>query len=260
MAPDTDDARMQRLYRDGASIRDIAAACGRDPKTVHRRLAAAGVPRRRSGGSASQGPRTRLTPDQVSAIKAAYLAGGVSLHDLGTAYRVSGDTIARKLRRAGVAVRPRGRTLAAAPAQASQDVLRLHAQGLPPRDIAARLRRGAPGDVARELRRGGLAPHRRRPIPPPAELAVCYARAGSLRALSSTVRAGEDRLKAALEEAGVPVGSLRRVPPGLRPDVARLAAAGASPAQISAQTGLSPDLFPQVGRPPRAADGSPRAA
>jgi transposase len=250
MAPGPEEALMKRLYDQGASIRDIAAACGRSPKTVHRHLTAAGVTfRSPGGGSPRQRRRVRLTPAQEQQIQAAYRAGAVSLDELGTAYGTSGDTIGRRLRRAGVPVRPRGQTIAAAPVPAGKDVLRLHRQGLPPRDIAARLHRGTAAGIARELRRAGITPHRRRPVPPPAELAVAYARAGSLRALSTTLRAGEDRLKTALEAAGVPAGSLRHVPPALRPEVARLAATGATRDQIAAQTGISADVIPQVGKP-----------
>jgi Helix-turn-helix domain len=261
MAPDPGDTQLERLYRSGASIRETASACGRSPKTVHRRLTAAGVPMRPPGGAAArQAPRARLTPAQQDAVKDTYPAGGVSLHDLGTAYQVSGDTIGRVLRRAGIPVRPRGRTLAAAPAPASQDVLRLHGEGLPPRDIAARLQRGTPASTARQLRRAGVTPHRRRLLPPPAELAVTYAQAGSLRALSKAIPVGEDRLRAGLEEAGVPAGSLRHVPPGLRPEVARLAAAGTAPAQISAQTGVSLDALKQIGKTSQAGTASSRTA
>lgn len=260
MPPEADRASIPRLYLDGASIRAIAGACGRDPKTVHRRLAAAGVPRRRPGGSARTGPRAKITPEQVPAIAAAYQAGKVSLADLGVTYKVSGDTIARKLRQAGVTIRPRGRNLTAADLTATEEVLHLHAQGLPPRDIAARLHRGTAADVARVLHRAGVIPHRARPIPRPRELAVSYARAGSLRALSASLKIAEDRLRAALQAAGVPPGSLRHVPVPLRTEVARLAAAGVSPDQIAARTGLSPELFPQVGRPHGATAGSPHAA
>jgi hypothetical protein len=252
-----DDTLISRLYRDGTSIRGTAAASRRAPKTVHRRLQAAGVPLRRPGGSTRRDPPVQLTPGQIAEAAATYTGGTVSLHDLGAAYGVSGDTMARKLRAAGAEIRPRGRTLAAAPAQASADVLRLHHQGLPPRDIAAQLGRGTAGCIARELRRAGLTPHRGRPMPAPVTLAVAYARAGSLRALQPTVRVDEVRLKAALSASGVPVGSLRRVPPPLRAEVARLAASGVSRGQISVRTGLKADLFPQVGRPVGTAGGSP---
>jgi hypothetical protein len=205
------------------------------------------------GAAARQAPRARLTPAEQDAVKDTYPAGGVSLHNLGTAYQVSGDTIGRVLRRAGIPVRPRGRTLAAAPAPASQDVLRLHGEGLPPRDIAARLQRGTP---ASQLRRAGVTPHRRRPRPPHAELAVTYARAGSLRALAKAIPVGEERLRAGLEEAGVPPGSLRHVPRGLRPEVARLAAAGTALGQISAQTGVSLDALKQIGKTSQAGTAS----
>lgn len=260
MAPDLDDTRLGRLYRDGTSIRGIAAVSGHAPKTVHRRLEAAGIPRRPPGGGfPRQARRVPFTHAQENEIIAAYQAERISLDDLGARYERSGDTIRRLLRRRGEPIRPRGRTLATTPVPPKPEVLRLHGQGWPPRDIARQTGEGTAADIARQLRRAGLTPHTRRPLPPPGELAVAYARAGTLRALGRETRISEDRLKDALAAAGVPAGSLRHVPVAGRPEVARLAAAGATPAQIAGQTGINAAAL-QALRPPDPGRTQPAAA
>lgn len=200
MAPDPRSTRMARLYRDGKSIRQVAVACGCSPKTVHRQLIASGVPLRPPGGvKGRRAARQPLTTREELAAAAAYQGDRASLHSLGVAYGVSGDTMARRLRARGTEIRPRGRPLAAgSPAEPSGDVLRLHSQGLRPRDIAAKLGRSDPAEIARQLRAAGLTPHRCRPIPARAELAAAYADAGSVRALARRYQVAEDRLRKAL--------------------------------------------------------------
>ena len=224
MAPDPDDMRMMRLYDDGASIRETAAACGRAPKTVHRRLAAAGVPRRRPGWrvaarggvSGPRPPRRRPSRPRMTPAVSPCMSSAPPTRSAATRWAGCSGGWARASGRAEPA-------LTAAPAcgrMCSPCTRRACRRGT----SRPRLQRGSAAGIARELRRAGRTPHRRRPVPPPVDLAVSYARAGSLRALNETLRVGEDRLRSALQEAGVPAGSLRDVPPGLRAEVARLAA------------------------------------
>ena len=218
-------------------------------------------PSRRRTPARTRRPRP-LTDAEKDAVTAAYQRGGVSLDDLGTRYERSGDSIARLLRRAGVEVRPRGRTIAAGPApEIRPGVAALHRQGMRPADIAARTspRAHRRTGSTRELRRAGLVPHRgRTPVPACGpDLAVAYAEAGSVRALAASLHADEERIRGALAEAGVPAGSLRRIPAHLRPAAARLAADGTTPAQIAELTGLPPDATARLGQ---AAPHSPAAA
>ena len=146
----------------------------------------------------------------------------------------------RLLRRAGVDVRPRGRIRTAPPPQLPAGLWELHRQGLRPADIAARTPGTTAADIARALHSAGLAPHRGRPLPSAQGLAADYARAGSVRALARQLHADEDRLRGALAAAGVPAGSLRRIPVQLRHQVAVLAATGASSAQIARHDRAAP--------------------
>ena len=260
--PIPDAGSLKARYDAGASVRGISRETGIAVKTVHRRLRAAGTVFRRPGCRGAAPARARpLGPAEEEAVKAAYLRGGVSLDELGARYERSGDSIARLLRRLGVEVRPRGRTLAAGPApQARAAVAEMHRKGMRPADIAARIPGGDAGEIARELRQAGMAPHRGRAIPAGPALAAAYAKAGSVRALAARLHADEDRIKAALAEAGVPAGSLRGIPGPLRPEAARLAAAGTDPARIAQLTGLPAGLTARLGQAPRAAGSAVRAA
>jgi hypothetical protein len=250
------------MYDADFSVRAIARATGIPAKTVHRRLGQAGTVFRSPGGQAgTAAERLPLSAADTEAMAAAYRAGDVSLDDLGRTYERSADCIARLLRDAGVGIRPRGRTLAAGTSPAiPADVTSLHRQGLRPADIAALTPGASAQTIARELRRAGLTPHRGRPIPAGEDLACAYADAGSLRALAAVLHADEERLRGALAEAGVPAGSLRKVPVELRPEAARLAAAGTPPRQISELTGLPAEATARLGRPARADGGTAQAA
>jgi hypothetical protein len=260
--PAPDASSLRARYEAGASIRGIARDTRIPAKTVHRRLRAAGTRFRHPGGQAAGPGRHRpLTPAETQAVKAAYQQGGISLDDLGARYDRSGDSIARLLRRTGVSVRPRGRTLAAGPApEFRPDVAVMHRQGMRPADIAARTPGATASQIARELRRAGLVPHRGHPIPLGPDLAVAYAEAGSVRALAGSLHADEKRIRVALAEAGVPAGSLRRIPAPLRPATARLAADGTAPARIAELTGLPANSTARLGRPVRNSPGAARAA
>jgi hypothetical protein len=253
--PAPDASALRVMYEAGTSVRGIARATRIPVKTVHRRLRQAGTRFRRPGGQAAAAGRPRpLTPAETEAVKAAYLLGGVSLDNLGARYRRSGDSIARLLRRAGVEVRPRGRTLAAGPAPVIRPaVAGMHRQGMRPRDIAARTPGATAVEIARELRRAGLVPHRGCPVPLGPDLAVAYAETGSVRALAARLHADEERIRVALAETGVPAGSLRRIPAPLRPAAARLAADGTDPGRIAELTGLPAAATARLGR---AAPGS----
>ena len=136
----------------------------------------------------------------------------------------------------------------------------LHRQGLRPADIAARTPGTTAAVIARALHSAGLAPHRGRPLPSAQGLAADYARAGSVRALARQLHADEDRLRGALAAAGVPAGSLRRIPVQLRHQVAVLAATGASSAQIARHTGLPRAVTAALGRPAESTSGQGSAA
>lgn len=194
---------MARLYQERQmSIRAVGAACSRPAKTVHRRLVAARIPRRAPGGGGQRRRPTRLTPGQEQQMAEEYVRDEVSLDSLGATYRVSADTVARRLRARGIRIRERGRTLAALPRpKPSVELLRLHHSGMPPRDIAAQLGGTDPAEVARQLRGAGLAPHRGRAIPSGAALAAARAEAGSVRALAKNLRVSEKRLRTALDAA-----------------------------------------------------------
>ena len=260
--PSPDAIALKARYDAGASIRGISRATRIPAKTVHRRLREAGTRFRRPGGQAARTRRPRpLTDAEIEAVKAAYQQGDVSLDDLGTRYERSGDSIARLLRRAGAEVRPRGRTIAAGPApEIRPGVAALHRQGMRPADIAARTPGATAAGITRELRGAGLVPHRGRPIPAAPDLAVAYAEAGSVRALAASLHADEERIRGALAEAGVPAGSLRRIPAHLRPAAARLAAGGTAPARIAELTGLSPDATARLGQAARHSPAAARAA
>jgi transposase-like protein len=232
MRSDVSSARIIALYRRGASIREVAAACGCSPKTVHRRLDAAGVRRRRAGGSPSRGRHVELAAEQVADAVAVYTSGRASLEALGRRYGVSGDTVGRRLRRAGVKIRARGRPLALSPGPDAAAVRRLHAAGLTDARIARRLDCKADG-VARVRRAAGLRANRGRPLPPPAELAAAYRSQGSVRALARRYRAAEDRIAAALTDAGVPVGRRRHHPDALAEDQAGRSADAARPGRAA---------------------------
>jgi hypothetical protein len=242
----------------GQSIRDIARATGLKVKTVHRRLQAAGTTFRQPGGQKEASrPPVPLSAATIAAMAAAYDAGEASLDDLGRQHDRSGDAIARALRQAGHSVRPRGRTLAAGPPAPGEDLQRLHREGLRPADIAAAIPGASPAKVARRLRKAGLPANRARPLPPAPELACAYAAAGTVRAVARQLHADEARIRAALTAAGVPAGSLRAVPAGLRPRVAELAAGGATPAELSAATGLPEAAVARLGHPDGRDEGLP---
>ena len=216
--PDPRRARMADLYDSGMSVRQVAVACGCSPKTAHRRLIAAGITLRPAGGVKGRRPaRVPLTAEEEQAAAHVYSDGQPSLHNLGTDYGVSGDTMGRRLRARGVEIRPRGRTAASGPpAGPSPDVLRLHHEGMPPRDIAAELRRSDSAEIARQLRAAGHTPHRGRRIPSGADLSAAFAEAGSIRALAHRYRVSEDRLRAALGEARGAISPGRRAAPAPR--------------------------------------------
>jgi lambda repressor-like predicted transcriptional regulator len=240
-APDTRRARLADLYDSGMSIRQVAVACGCSPKTAHRRLIAAGVTLRPAGGVKGRRPaREPLTAEEEQAAADVYSGGQPSLHKLGTDYGVSGDTMARRLRARGVEIRPRGRTAASRPpAGPPPDVLRLHHEGMPPRDIAAELGRSDPAEIARQLRAAGHTPHRGRRIPAGADLAAAFAEAGSIRALAHRYRVSEDRLRAALGEQRGAISPGRQAGPALRMSgAADGPAAPASPDKSSSPAGL----------------------
>lgn len=241
MAPDPRRARIARLYRSGKSIREVAVACGCSPKTVHRRLIAAGITLRPAGGVKGRRPaRVPLTAEEEQAAAHVYSDGQPSLHKLGTDYGVSGDTMGRRLRARGVEIRPRGRTAASRPpAGPPPDVLRLHHEGMPPRDIAAELGRSDSAEIARQLRAAGHTPHRGRRIPSGADLAAAFAEAGSIRALARRYRVSEDRLRTALgEERGAISPGPRASPAPRMPGAAGDPAAPASPDKSSSPAGL----------------------
>lgn len=208
-----DPAALKARYDAGESLRVISAATGIPLKTVHRRLAAAGTRFRSPGGLPGPRPRRALDDTRLAEAAAAYTdeKNPASLDDLAGRYGRSPETIARGLRGIGVTIRPRGRSLACGPDR--------------------------PGTGSG------------RPLPPGPELAVAYARAGSLRALAVRLDAREPLVRGGLAEAGVPVGSLRSVPRLLREDVARLAAGGAGPDLIAKRTGLSPGTLGRLGLP-----------
>ena len=141
------------------------------------------------------------------------------------------------------------------PPQLPAGLWKLHRQGLRPADIAARTPGTTAAVIARALHSAGLAPHRGRPLPAAHGLAADYARAGSVRALARQLHADEDRLRGALAAAGVPAGSLRRIPVQLRHQVAVLAATGASSAQIARRTGLPRAVTAALGRPAESTSG-----
>jgi hypothetical protein len=256
--PVPDASALRARYEAGASVRGISRATGIPAKTVHRRLRQAGTRFRHPGGQAAPPRRRPLTTAETAAAKAAYQQGGVSLDDLGARYQRSGDSMARLLRRAGAKIRPRGRTIAAGVApEIRPGVAALDRQGMRPADIAARTPGATAAGIARELRRAGRVPHRGRPIPAGPDLAAAYAEAGSVRALAARLHADEERIRGALAEAGVPAGSLRRIPARLRPAAARLAADGTDPGRIAEITGLPADATARLGR---AAQGSPATA
>lgn len=244
MALDPQSTRIARLYQDDRmSIRAVAAACAVSPKTVHRRLSAAGIERRAPGGSARRSKPVRLDDDQEYRIAEEYRQGEVSLDALGAGYGVSGDTIGRRLRRRGVAVRPPGRTLNAARFdEASAEVLDLHKQGLRPLDIALRLGRDDPDAIAGSLRQAGMTPHRGRQIPSGPDLTSAYRQAGTIRALASRLRVSERRLRAALEAVGVDFTAAR-------------GKAGTPPRHRGGADGMVPAVGTEQPRP-----GSSRAA
>jgi lambda repressor-like predicted transcriptional regulator len=260
--PAPDPSALRARYEAGESVRAISRAVGIPAKTAHRRLREAGTRFRRPGGqAAAPAQRPPLTDDDRAAIKAAYLKGGVSLDDLGARYQRSGDTIGRILRSAGIEIRPRGRTIAAGPApQTRPGVAAMHRQGMRPADIAARIPGATAASIGRELRHGGLTPHRGRAIPAGADLAAAYAEAGSVRALAARLHADEARIRGALAEIGVPAGSLRRIPVPLRPDAARLAVAGTAPDRIAQITGLPAAATAFLGKAAPSAAASARAA
>jgi hypothetical protein len=249
------------MYETGTSIRGISRATGVPAKTVHRRLRQAGTAFRSPGGQAGTESPRPLTADDTAAIKAAYEERGISLDSLGARYQRSGGTIARILRRAGAEVRPRGRAVTASAApQIRAGVAAMHRAGMRPADIAARTPGATTAGIARELRQAGLTPHRGRLIPAGPDLAAAYAAAGSVRALAARLHAGEDRIRDALAEAGVPAGSLRRIPATLRPMAARLAAGGAAPAEIAEITGLPACTADRLGRSGQKPPTAPQAA
>jgi transposase-like protein len=247
-------------YEAGASVRAISRATGIPFKTVHRRLQEAGTPFRKPGGRPAAPPPRTLSPAEIAAAAAAYERDRLSLDELGARYGRSGGSMGRLLRRAGVDVRPRGRTPAAPPPPLPTGLRELHSQGLRPADIAARTPGTTAAGIARALHGAGLAPHRGRPLPPAQRLAADYARAGSVRALARQLHADEDRLRGALAAAGVPSGSLRRIPVQLRHQVAKLAALGAPPAEIARRTGLPSAATARLGRPAERVSGHGSAA
>jgi transposase len=190
-------------YTGGLSVRRAAAACGRSPSTAHRRIRAAQLTPHTAGEARDRRPPpAELTSGQLAVIKADYLAGRASLHDLGARYGLSGDTIGRKLRKAGVPIRPKGRTLA-----------------------AARAPKPAPRPAQRP-----------RALPPAETLADGYAASGSLRALAQQYRASEPRLRAALEDAGISTARVHPLTAAQREQIGQLAAAGTSLAEICRRT------------------------
>lgn len=89
-------------YRDGKSTTKLAANYGLSPKTVARRLRAAGVELRPSGGRWCS---WKLLDDGLMARR--YLEGE-STTQLAARFGVSAPTIARHLKAAGVELRPPG--------------------------------------------------------------------------------------------------------------------------------------------------------
>ena len=257
-SPRVSDLRL--LYEAGASVRAISRATGIPPKTVHRRLQDASTPFRKPGGRRAAPQPRILSPAEIAAAAACYEQDRLSLDKLGARYGRSGCSMGRLLRRAGVDVRPRGRIRTAPPPQLPAGLWELHRQGLRPADIAARTPGTTAAGIARALHSAGLAPHRGRPLPSAQGLAADYARAGSVRALARQLHADEDRLRGALAAAGVPAGSLRRIPVQLRHQVAVLAATGASSAQIARHTGLPRAVTAALGRPAESTSGQGSAA
>jgi len=258
--PEPAASDLRRRYDEGASVRAISRATGIPVKTVHRRLQEAGTRFRQPGGRRAAARPRALSPGEIADAASAYARDTLSLAELGARYGRSGDSMARLLRRAGANVRPRGRTRATPPPQVPAGLAELHRQGLRPADIAARTPGASVADVIRALRSAGLEPHRGRPLPPARQLAVGYARAGSVRTLAGLLHVDEDRLRNALAAAGVPAGSLRRIPVQLRVRAATLAAAGAAPAQIARRTGLPAAATAGLGVPARGAARQENAA
>lgn len=243
------DTRLDGLYRQGMSVRAIAAAEHLSAKTVHRRLTAAGVQLRPSGGRAGAKPPRPLAEQEIQAVAAEYLTSAVSLEVLGARYERTGGAIARLLRGQGIEVRPRGRTLAAGPGpQIPDDLLAFHEQGLRPAEIAAHAAGAQPVQIARALRNAGVTPHRGRPLPGGAELAAAYATAGSVRALARRLHADEQRIREALAAAGLPPGSLRRIQPGRRGKAAQCAAVDSPDRQFAVSAGSGQAKVPLIGR------------
>ena len=257
-SPRMSDLRL--LYEAGASVRAISRVTGIPLKTVHRRLQDAGTPFRKPGERHSTPKPRPLSPAEIAAAAAAYEQDRLSLDELGARYGRSGGSMGRLLRGAGVDVRPRGRIRTAPPPQLPARLGELHRQGLRPADIAARTPGTTAAGIARALHSAGLAPHRGRPLPAAQSLAADYARAGSVRALARRLHADEDRLRAALAAAGVPAGSLRRIPVQLRHQVAVLAATGASSEQIARHARLPRAITAALGRPAESTSGQGSAA
>lgn len=117
VTPGRDADSLKARYNSGESLRTIAAATGIPLKTVHRLLSAADTRFRSPGGRTGPLPRRRLEGDDLAQAAAAYLDENepASLDDLSRRYGASPETIARRLRGAGVPIRPRGRSLAAGP-------------------------------------------------------------------------------------------------------------------------------------------------
>ena len=234
-SPRVSDLRL--LYEAGASVRVISRATGIPPRRFtggYRTPAPHSASR--AGSVPAPQPRT-LSPAEIAAAVACYEKDGLSLDKLGARYGRSGCSMGGSAPRRRRRQAPRPDPYRSPP-QLPAGLWELHLQGLRPADIAARTPGTTAAGIARALHSAGLAPHRGRPLPSAQGLAADYARAGSVRALARELHADEDRLRGALAAAGVPAGSLRRIPVQLRRQVAVLAATGASSAQIARHTGL----------------------
>jgi hypothetical protein len=100
--PDAEQHDIIHRYRQpGATIRTVAAATGRSFGAVRRVVAEAGILR------TPKGPRTRVTPDEITAWIRRYEAGEPSTAIvIGTTH--SPGTALYHLRAAGVEIRPSG--------------------------------------------------------------------------------------------------------------------------------------------------------
>lgn len=99
------DEEIVSLYKDNYSIREIAKIIGWSPKFVRNRLIWNKVQMRSRGGNRRRNPVPR---GEYILLKHLYVVRKMSLAEIAKVRGVSSKTIARRLKAAGVEIRPRG--------------------------------------------------------------------------------------------------------------------------------------------------------